>query len=250
MEHALAITNGKIWGTHARRDAGDGVSSSQTKIRGYRLRRFSLSMYGLTRRITGQAISFPKQFFMRLPNPLLLGAVYGLSELYLAVTRRSRTQAVSYDCRSLILLWTVIIASLWLGIQMVWLLPGAAVPFRGGLYVFGFIFFLGGLALRWYSIGYLGRYFTVDVSISAEHKLIASGPYRYIRHPTYAGALLAFVGLGFCFGNWLSILFLTVPIIGAFLWRIRIEENALSEALGTDYRVYMERTKRLIPWIY
>jgi protein-S-isoprenylcysteine O-methyltransferase len=187
---------------------------------------------------------------MRLPNPLVLGAIYGLSELYLAVTRRSRAQALSHDRRSLFLLWAVIIVSIWLGIQMVWLCPGAAVAFRGQLYVFGFILFLGGLALRWYSIGYLGRFFTVDVSISAEHKLIDAGPYRYVRHPSYTGALLAFLGLGFCFGNWLSILFLTVPIIGAFLWRIRIEESALTKALGNDYRAYMERTKRLIPWVY
>jgi protein-S-isoprenylcysteine O-methyltransferase len=187
---------------------------------------------------------------MRLPNPLVLGAIYGLSELYLAVTRRSRTQSVSRDRRSLILLWTVIIVSLWLGIQMVWIFPGAAVAFPRTLYIFGFILFLGGLALRWYSIGYLGRYFTVDVSISTEHKLIDSGPYRYVRHPSYAGALLAFVGLGFCFGNWLSILFLTVPIVGAFLWRIRIEESALAEALGEDYRAYKRRTKRLVPWVY
>ena len=187
---------------------------------------------------------------MRLPNPLVLGAIYGLSELYLACTRHSRMQAVSRDRRSLFLLWAVIIVSLWLGIQMIWLYPRATLPYPRGCYFFGFILFLAGLALRWYSIGYLGRYFTIDVSISAEHKLVDSGPYCYIRHPTYTGALLAFVGLGLCFGNWLTILFLTVPIIGAFLWRIRIEESALTDALGEDYRAYMRRTKRLIPRVY
>jgi protein-S-isoprenylcysteine O-methyltransferase len=187
---------------------------------------------------------------MRFPNPLLLGAIYGLSELYLAVTRRSQPQAVSHDRRSLVLLWTVIVVSLWLGIQMIWFFPSAAVPLPAGLYIFGFILFLSGLALRWYSIGYLGRYFTVNVSIATEHKLIDSGPYRYIRHPSYTGALLAFVGLGLCFGNWLTIFFLTVPIIAAFLWRIRIEERALTDALGEDYRSYIQRTKRLIPRVY
>jgi protein-S-isoprenylcysteine O-methyltransferase len=187
---------------------------------------------------------------MRLPNPLLLAALYGLSELYLAFTRHSRTQAVSKDRRSLFVLWTVIIVSLWLGIQMIWLFPRATLPYPRGFYFLGLILFLAGLALRWYSIGYLGRYFTVNVSISAEHTLIDSGPYRYVRHPTYTGALLAFVGLGFCFGNWLTILFLTVPIIGGFLWRIWIEERALIEALGENYRAYMQRTKRLIPRVY
>ena len=90
---------------------------------------------------------------MRLPNPLLLAAIYGLSELYLAFTRHSRTQSISHDHRSLILLWTVIIVSLWLGIQMVWLFPSATLPYPVGFYLFGFVLFLGGLALRWYSIG-------------------------------------------------------------------------------------------------
>jgi len=187
---------------------------------------------------------------MQLPNPLVLAAIYGLSELYLALTRRSRTQGISRDRRSLMLLWTIIIVSLWLGIQIVWLLPNATVRYLREVYLAGFLLFLGGLILRWYSIGYLGRYFTVDVSISAEHKLIDSGPYRYIRHPTYTGALLAFIGLGFCFGNWLSILFMTVPIIAAFLWRIRIEEHALNDVLGEEYRAYTQRTKRLIPFVY
>jgi len=187
---------------------------------------------------------------MRLPDPLVLAAIYGLSELYLALTRRSGTQAISHDRRSLLLLWAIIIVSLWLGVQMVWLFPNATVRYLHEFYLVGFLLFLGGLILRWYSIGYLGRYFTVDVSISAEHKLIDSGPYRYIRHPTYTGALLAFLGLGFCFGNWLSILFMTVPIIAAFLWRIRIEERALTDALGKEYRAYTQRTKRLIPFIY
>jgi len=187
---------------------------------------------------------------MRLPDPLLLGAIYGLSELYLAFTRRAAARAASRDRHSLILLWAVIIVSLWFGVQMVWLVPGATLPYPLGFYLVGFCLFLGGLILRWYSIGYLGRYFTVDVSISAEHRLIDSGPYRFIRHPTYTGALLAFLGLGFCLGNWLSILFLSLPIIGAFLRRIRIEESALVEALGEQYRAYMRRTKRLIPFIY
>jgi protein-S-isoprenylcysteine O-methyltransferase len=187
---------------------------------------------------------------MRLLDPLWLGAIYGLSELYLAFTRRSRTRVLSRDQRSLFILWVVIIVSIWLAIQMVWIARGATLPYLRGFYVFGFCAFLGGLILRWYSIGYLGRYFTVNVAIDPEHELVDSGPYRYIRHPSYTGALLAFLGLGLCLGNWLSILFLTVPIIGAFLWRIRIEETALLEALGQDYRDYMRRTERLVPWVY
>src|SRR5438046_10320046 len=128
---------------------------------------------------------------MRLPNPLLLAAIYGLSELYLAFTRHSRTQSISHDHRSLILLWTVIIVSLWSGIQMVWLFPSATLPYPSGFYLFGFLLFLGGLILRWFSIGYLGRYFTVDVSITSDHTLIVSGAHGHIPPSPYTGALLA-----------------------------------------------------------
>ena len=187
---------------------------------------------------------------MRLLDPVWLGAIYGLSEIYLAFTRRARGGVRSRDRRSLLILWAVIIISIFFGIQMVWMLPDAEVPNVRGFYIFGFCVFLVGLVLRWYSIGYLGRYFTVNVAVDPEHELVDSGPYRYIRHPSYTGALLAFLGLGCCLGNWWSIAFLTVPIIGAFLWRIHIEEAAMLEALGQDYRDYMRQTERLVPWVY
>ena len=101
---------------------------------------------------------------MRLPNPLVLTAIYGLSDLYLALTRRSRTQAISRDRRSLMFLWPIIIVSLWLGMQMVWLFRSATMRYLREFYLVGFLLFLGGLIWRLYSIGYLGRYFTVDVS--------------------------------------------------------------------------------------
>src|SRR5437763_5915125 len=128
---------------------------------------------------------------MRLPDPLVLAAIYGLSELYLALTRRSGTQAISRDRRSLMLLWAIIIVSLWLGIQMVWLLPNATVRYPRGFYLFGFLLFLGGLILRWYLIGYLGRFFVVVVLISVGHKLIDSGPYRFIIIVIYPSVHLA-----------------------------------------------------------
>ena len=186
---------------------------------------------------------------MRFLNPLWLGAIYGFSELYLAITRQSR-QVLSRDRGSLFVLWIVIAISIFLAVQMVWLVRGATVPSPGGFYIFGFFLFVLGLALRWFSIGYLGRYFTVNVAVNPEHKVVDSGPYHYIRHPSYTGALLAFIGLGCCLQNWLSILFLTVPIIAAFLWRIRIEEAALLEALGDDYADYMRRTDCLVPRVY
>lgn len=187
---------------------------------------------------------------MRLPSPLLLGGIYGLSEVCLALTRRSRGRGASLDRHSLALLWGVILVSVGLSIVATDRFPQAALLYRRGLYLIGLGLFLCGVILRWYSIWYLGRYFTVDVAIAKGHRVINAGPYRLIRHPSYTGALIAFLGFGFCLGNWLSILCLTLPIIGVFMWRIHVEERALTEALGDDYRAYMRCTKRLIPLIY
>jgi protein-S-isoprenylcysteine O-methyltransferase Ste14 len=71
-----------------------------------------------------------------------------------------------------------------------------------------------------------------------------------VRHPSYTGALLAFLGLGLCIGNWLSILLLIVPIFLVFLRRMHVEEAALVRGLGEPYREYMRHTKRLVPALY
>jgi len=80
--------------------------------------------------------------------------------------------------------------------------------------------------------------------------LVDSGPYKLIRHPSYTGLLIFIVGVALCFGNVVSALVLLVPFGALMLRRMRIEEAALSRALGDAYSSYMNRTKRLIPGIY
>jgi protein-S-isoprenylcysteine O-methyltransferase len=193
----------------------------------------------------------PKHAFsMKLPSPLLLGALYGLSELWLAITRRSGEGAILRDRKSLRVLWIVIFFSVFFGIQVAFWFPSAAMPHRDAFHTIGFCLFMAGLALRWFAIGYLGKFFTVDVAIHPEQQLIEAGPYRFIRHPSYTGALLTFVGLGLSVGNWWSLAIFTLPVLAAFLVRIHVEECALLQAMGERYRSYQRRTKRLVPLLY
>jgi protein-S-isoprenylcysteine O-methyltransferase len=187
---------------------------------------------------------------MKVPGPLALGAFYGVSEIVLALTRRSRSPKKSRDRHSLTLLWGVIMISIFLSLWAAQNYRAGALPHRRFFYLAGLFLFVAGVVLRWYSIIRLGRFFTVDVAIAKEHRVIDSGPYRFIRHPSYTGALVAFFGFGLCLGNWLSILLLMLPILAAFLWRIKIEEAALIDGLGEDYRAYMRRTARLLPFVY
>ena len=109
---------------------------------------------------------------------------------------------------------------------------------------------VAGAAIRLTAILTLKKFFTVRVTILSDHRLIQRGLYAHIRHPSYLGALTAFFGVGLGMCNWLSLLIVFLPILGAFLYRIRVEENALRQRFGQEYDVYCRSTKQLVPWFY
>ncbi len=185
---------------------------------------------------------------MRNSLPAILGLSYFLSELVLAFTRRSKKKDDSKDASSLRVLWIVIGVSIWFSLLLHANFRTASLP--APFSALGLVLFAAGILLRWYSIIRLGRFFTIDVAITADHQLVDSGPYRFVRHPSYTGALLAFVGFGLVLRNWMSLLALVIPILVAFLYRINVEERALLDAIGDRYRAYASRTKRLIPFLY
>jgi protein-S-isoprenylcysteine O-methyltransferase len=182
--------------------------------------------------------------------PTLVGTGFGLTELGLLLERRSGTASAATDRGSLGRIWIVVGIAIALSIVASVRFPQATSPALGELRWAGVLVFLLGLALRGYSIFYLGRFFTVDVRIVADQRVIDTGPYRLVRHPSYSGSLLEFLGLALTFGNWLSMLVLFVPACAVFIHRIRIEEEALCQGLGEAYRRYMARTHRLIPGVY
>lgn len=185
---------------------------------------------------------------MTLPSSNVLGVTVGLSELFILLRKRSKSTVRNSDAGSLRYLWIAIVASLFAAGCVAPIFPGAALP--AFFYPVGFAALVAGLILRWTSILYLGRYFTVNVAIHRDHKIIDSGPYRLIRHPSYTGALLSLLGLALCFLNAVSFLVAAIPIVCAFLHRISVEESALCAEFGNGYVRYRLHTKRLIPYLY
>ncbi|MDP9254255.1 MAG: isoprenylcysteine carboxylmethyltransferase family protein [Verrucomicrobiota bacterium] len=182
---------------------------------------------------------------------LLLGLVYFVSELLLTATRRSRgAGGVRQDRSTLAILWRVILASIATGIYVASHWTAAALPHRELFAIAGVMLFVPGLLLRWWAIIVLGRFFTLDVQIAKDHELVEAGPYRLVRHPSYTGVLMAFLGFALTLGNWAAILVVVVPIFAAFIRRMNVEEGALLAALGKRYAAYMARTKRLVPSVY
>jgi protein-S-isoprenylcysteine O-methyltransferase Ste14 len=85
---------------------------------------------------------------------------------------------------------------------------------------------------------------------SADQPVITTGPYRVLRHPSYAGMLLVLGGIGLSYGNWLSLAALVFPPLIGFIYRIHVEEAALSATLGAAYTTYASRRKRIIPFVW
>lgn len=116
--------------------------------------------------------------------------------------------------------------------------------------VLGFALLWSGLALRSWSIHTLGRFFELTVVVQEDHRVIESGPYRVLRHPSYSGILLATIGVGLVEGDWVSLAIMLLGPLAAFVLRIRIEERTLISELGEEYVAYSQRTARLLPGVY
>ncbi|MFN2476674.1 MAG: isoprenylcysteine carboxylmethyltransferase family protein [Chthoniobacterales bacterium] len=187
---------------------------------------------------------------MKVPSSQLIGLGYLISELLLTVTHRSRGTGVPQDRSTLRVLWIVIFGSIVAGIFVTTHWRGAIFPHREVFALVGLATFVIGIALRWWAIITLGRFFTVDVQIAADHELVERGPFRLVRHPSYTGGLLAFTGFALSLGNWAAALVTVLPIFLAFVRRMNVEEHALSTALADKYASYMRRTKRLVPFVY
>jgi protein-S-isoprenylcysteine O-methyltransferase Ste14 len=92
----------------------------------------------------------------------------------------------------------------------------------------------------------LGKNITPTVTTRAEHQLVVSGPYKYIRHPLYSFGTLFFFGASLLAGNWLMWLGAIVALYALFS-RTPLEEKMLIKKFGDQYRDYMKRTGRYIP---
>ncbi|MFZ1218079.1 MAG: isoprenylcysteine carboxylmethyltransferase family protein [Chthoniobacterales bacterium] len=189
---------------------------------------------------------------------LLLGLTYFASELLLTISRRSRSKTgTKQDKSTLGMLWVVIAFSIAAGVVVAQSRSLRAgwiglfdFPDSDWIPVLAVGLFAVGLAVRWWAIVTLGRFFTVDVVVEKDHEVVQRGPFRWVRHPSYTGVLVAFMGWAMTLGNWVAMGLVLVPIFVAFVRRMNVEEDALSRALGERYGAYMKRTKRLVPGLY
>ena len=169
--------------------------------------------------------------------------------------RRAKRVRVVSDRRSLS--ETVGLASALFGLAI---LPGfyvatgipetADYPASAWAVALGTIIFAFGLWVFRKSHKVLGRNWSITLQIREQHKLVCAGPYAMVRHPMYTSFLLMALGQAFLLSNWVVGLAGLIGFAVLFFLRVDKEERMMLENFGPQYRAYMERTKRIIPYLY
>jgi protein-S-isoprenylcysteine O-methyltransferase Ste14 len=96
----------------------------------------------------------------------------------------------------------------------------------------------------------LGRNWSITLEIRERHALVCAGPYAVIRHPMYTSFMLMGLGQAFLLSNWVAGLAGLIGFAVLFFLRVDKEERMMLENFGPQYRAYMKRTKRIIPYLY
>ncbi|MGA2322040.1 MAG: isoprenylcysteine carboxylmethyltransferase family protein [Solirubrobacteraceae bacterium] len=128
---------------------------------------------------------------------------------------------------------------------------GAAIAFaRWPIFVLGVALMASGVVIRAWAVVLLGRFFTNDVRVHPGQTVVDTGPYRWVRHPSYSGLILILIGLGLALGNWAALAIAVVLPTAALVNRIRVEERALLDGLGEPYRRFAAGRARLLPGVW
>ena len=181
-----------------------------------------------------------------------IGLGFFLSELGLAIWRRARPagDTTDRDAGSLRVLWVVITASIVFAVLLSRQSVRPYLPSGFPWTAMGLGLFAVGALLRWWSVWHLGRFFTVNVAVAADHHVVDTGPYQWVRHPSYSGLLLQIAGFGLTLGTLPALATVLILPTLALLHRIRVEEAVLCAHLPDSYPSYAARTKKIVPLVF
>jgi len=187
-----------------------------------------------------------------LPYAWLFWAVFLFAYVpeFALVARAQPEKGEKSDRGSLLL----ILLAGWIGSTAAFIVAGLRVcamrSHQKAWFAAGLAVLLGGSLLRRHCWRMLGRHFTGDVRAVADQPVIDRGAYRWVRHPSYTGGILMYLGTGLALTNWLSACIMAFATAAAYLYRVDVEERALQATLGGRYQEYMQRTKRFVPFVF
>lgn len=123
-------------------------------------------------------------------------------------------------------------------------------PFEPTVFYMGFVLFVLSCLIRWWGYNSIGKFFNPRVALYEDHKLITDGAYKKLRHPLYLGNMVGCLAIPLVFNSWGALLITLFTTIPALIYRINIEEKFMLKHFPEEYAAYMQKTKKLIPWIW
>lgn len=132
-----------------------------------------------------------------------------------------------------------ILSALWF--SPVWLEPGP-------VHIAGFLLFASGITFRLWAVFTLGRFYSHSVRLRRDHRVVQTGPYRFVRHPAYAGMIAAHAGAVLFWFSAPACAAWLLLLIPSILLRISVEEKTLNSMEG--YARYAAARKRLVPFLW
>jgi protein-S-isoprenylcysteine O-methyltransferase Ste14 len=177
-------------------------------------------------------------------EPLSVAGIY-LARIVELRTKRDTLPGPVRETRTL--QWFVAIGTLMLGGglgEFLWRKP----EWNAGTFVLGWTCGLASFGIRRSAIAALGKFWSLHVEIRETHEFVRSGPFRWMRHPTYFSMMLELLALALILQAGWTALLVAVLFVPALLARVRLEEAALVEKFGEAYRAYQRSTPAVIPW--
>jgi protein-S-isoprenylcysteine O-methyltransferase Ste14 len=116
--------------------------------------------------------------------------------------------------------------------------------------ILGLALLLLGMALRLWTRRAIKGMYSGHVEVVNDHTLVTTGPYRYIRHPGYAGFVLLCLGIAAGYSSLIGLGAIPLLLIPGLAYRMRVEDDLLESHFGEDFRTYAQRVKKLIPGIW
>jgi protein-S-isoprenylcysteine O-methyltransferase Ste14 len=126
----------------------------------------------------------------------------------------------------------------------------AFLPRSAWMQIIGFAFILAGALLRLWARMASNDEYGSYAHVTRRYLLIEDGPYRYLRHPGYAGYFLLSLGISIGYSSVIGLMAVPILMLPGFAYRMNVEEKLLEKAFGKKYKVYSSRTKRIIPGIW
>jgi len=115
-------------------------------------------------------------------------------------------------------------------------------------FALGWVCGLASFGIRRSAIAALGKFWSLHVEIREAHEFVRSGPFRWMRHPTYFSMILELLAAAFLLQAAATLAVAALLFVPALVERVRLEEAALVEKFGDAYRAYQRSTPAVIPW--